>query len=70
METITTILTFVGYAIMIPIWIIAILLIIFAIMGAVKKDFTKFKKALKIWGYFWLAFLVLLVVFFITRFFA
>ena len=70
METITTILTFVGYAIMIPIWIIAILLIIFAIMGAVKKDFTKFKKTLKIWGYFWLAFLVLLVVFFITRFFA
>ena len=70
METITTILTLVGDVIMIPIWIIAILLIIFAIMGVVKKDFTKFKKALKIWGYFWLAFLVLLVIFFIIRFFA
>lgn len=64
-----TILTLVGYVIMIPIWIIAILLIIFAIMGAIKKDFTKFKKVLKIWGYFWLAFLVLLVIFFITRLF-
>jgi hypothetical protein len=38
------------------------------IIGLVKKNFVNFKKVLKVWGYFWLAFAVLLIVKFITTF--
>ena len=48
METINTILGFAGYLIMLPIWILAVILIILGIIGLFKKNFVKFKKTLKI----------------------
>lgn len=70
MEKLNTILTFIGFIIMTPIWIMAIALVVMGIIGLVKKNFVNFKKILKIWGYFWLAFLVLMIIKFIVNFFS
>jgi hypothetical protein len=68
MEKINIILGFIGYLIMIPIWILAVVLIVLGIIGLFKKNFVNFKKVLKVWGYFWLGFLLLLIIKFISTF--
>lgn len=68
MEITNKVLGFLGYLIMLPIWIMAVALIVMGIIGLVKKNFVNFKKVLKIWGYFWLAFLVLLIIKFAATF--
>lgn len=68
MEKIDIFLTLIGFIITIPLWIIAVILIVLGIMGLIKKDYTKFKKTLKVWGYFWLAFVILLIIKFVSTF--
>lgn len=64
--TINMVLGFVGTLIAMPIWIIGIILVVLGIIGLFTKNFVNFKKGLKIWGYFWLAFLVIIIIYFIN----
>jgi len=68
METVIFILTIIGIIIMLPIAILALALIVLGIIGLVKKDYKNFKMILKIWGYCWLAFFILLVIHLIITF--
>ncbi len=68
MEVIRQIIGFVGIVIVIPIWGLTGVLIIMGIVGLVKKDFAYFKRVLRVWCYCWLAFLALLLVYFIITF--
>lgn len=68
MEITNKVLGFLGIFIMLPIWGIAFALIVMGIIGLAKKNFVNFKKVLKVWGYFWLAFVVLLIAKFVVTF--
>ena len=68
METINTILSFIGILIMLPLFISTIVLIVLGVGGLIKKDYTKFKEFLKIWKYLILAFFILLVLHFVANF--
>jgi energy-coupling factor transporter transmembrane protein EcfT len=68
-DTIDIILSFITSFIIIPFYLITLALIVLAIMGKVKKDFSKFKKLLKIWGWFWLALLILFAIYAVNSYF-
>lgn len=60
MEKINVAVGFISTLLMLPIYGLAIALIVLGIMGLIKKNFVTFKKVLKIEGYF---VLVLVIVF-------
>jgi len=65
---IVTILSFLGILTMIPTVIVLLVTICFGLYGLVKKDFSHFKKSLKIFGILVAILFVILVIYFIVSF--